>query len=51
MKQSLIMAPSTQDEYINLLPNGTHKFKHQIIVKRDYTDLTKVFDRCSCYKH
>lgn len=36
------MASPTHDEYTNLLPAGSHKFKHRIIVKRDSKDLTKV---------
>ena len=32
----------TLDDYISLLPDNTHKFKHRIIVKRDSEDLTKV---------
>ncbi len=35
------MAP-TLDEYINLLPDGSRKFKHRIIVKRDSADFAKV---------
>ena len=41
MKTSIISSPA-HDEYINLLPDGAHKFKHGIIVKRDYTDFTRV---------
>lgn len=37
----MIMA-GTLDKYINLLPDGSHKFKHRIIVKRDSKDFTKV---------
>lgn len=41
MKTS-IMSSQAHDEYINLFPDGAHKFKHRIIVKRDYTDFTRV---------
>ncbi len=34
------MVSSTGD--FNLLPDGSHKFKHRIIVKRDLADITKV---------
>jgi hypothetical protein len=37
----MIMAP-TLDEYVNFLPDGSHKSKHRIIVKRDSEDFTKV---------
>ena len=30
------------DDYINQLPDGSHKFKHRIIVKRDSKDISKV---------
>ncbi len=36
------MGSPKHDNYINLLPDGTHKFKHRIIVKRDYEDSTRV---------
>lgn len=36
------MIPLTLDEYINLLPAGTRRFKHRIIVKRDSRDFSKV---------
>ena len=36
------MIPPSVDDYINLLPDGSHKFKHRIIVKRDSKDLSKV---------
>lgn len=36
----MIMVSSTAD--INPLPDGSYKFKHRIIVKRDLADLTKV---------
>jgi hypothetical protein len=39
--ETMIMAP-TLDEYVNLLPDGSHKSRHRIIVKRDSDDLTKV---------
>jgi hypothetical protein len=39
--ETIIMAP-TLDEYINLLPDGSRKFKHRIIVKRDSKDFSKV---------
>ena len=42
MKQTILVSPLTPDEYINLLPNGSHKFEHRIIVKRDYNDFTRV---------
>lgn len=34
--------PPTLDEYISLLPDGSHKFKHRITVKRDSKDVSKV---------
>ncbi len=37
-----IVAPSTLDDYINLLPDNSRKFKHRIIVRRDSKDFTKV---------
>ena len=36
----IIVVSSTGD--IERLPDGSHKFKHRIIVKRDSEDLTKV---------
>ena len=36
------MVPSHVDDSMNHLPDGSHKFKHRIIVKRDSKDLTKV---------
>ena len=36
------MVPTTLDNYINLLPPNSHKFKHRIIVKRDSSDFNKV---------
>jgi hypothetical protein len=36
----IIVVSSTGD--IEHLPDGSHKFKHRIIVKRDSVDLTKV---------
>ena len=36
----IIVVSSTGD--IERLPDGSHKFKHRIIVKRDSVDLTKV---------
>ena len=36
----IIVVNSTVDN--NPLPDGSHKFKHRIIVKRDSVDLTKV---------
>jgi hypothetical protein len=39
--ETILMAP-TLDEYINLLPDGSRKFKHRIIVKRDSADFAKV---------
>ena len=36
----IIVVSSTGD--IEYLPDGLHKFKHRIIVKRDSVDLTKV---------
>ena len=36
------MMPPSADDYTNQLPDGSHKFKHRIIVKRDSKDLTKV---------
>ena len=38
LMETMIMAPTT-DEYNNLLPDGSHKSKHRIIVKRDSKDL------------
>lgn len=32
----------TLDNYINLLPDNSHKSKHRIIVKRDSKDFAKV---------
>ncbi len=39
--ETMIMAP-TLDEYVNFLPDGSHKSRHRIIVKRDSEDFTKV---------
>ena len=39
---TMIMIPSNVDDYINQLPDGSHKFKHRIIVKRDSKDISKV---------
>ena len=36
----IIVVSSTGD--IERLPDGSHKYKHRIIVKRDSVDLTKV---------
>ena len=36
----IIVVSSTGD--FNLLPDGSHKFKHRIIIKRDLADFTKV---------
>ena len=36
------MVPSTLDDYINLLPDNSRKFKHRIIVRRDSKDFRKV---------
>ena len=36
------MFPPSLDDYINLLPNNSRKFKHRIIVRRDSLDFTKV---------
>ena len=36
----IIMVSSTVD--YNPLPDGSYKYKHRIIVKRDSSDLTKV---------
>lgn len=36
------MVPPILDDYINLLPDNSHKFKHRIIVRRDSKDFTKV---------
>ena len=36
----IIVVSSTGD--FDPLPDGSHKFKHRIIVKRDSVDLTKV---------
>jgi hypothetical protein len=36
------MIPSSFDDYVNLLPNNSHKSKHRIIVKRDSKDISKV---------
>ena len=36
------MVPPNVDDYINQLPDGSHKFKHRIIVKRDSKDISKV---------
>jgi hypothetical protein len=36
------MVSSSLDEHTNFLPDGSHKSKHRIIVKRDSKDLTKV---------
>jgi hypothetical protein len=36
------MIPSSFDDYVNLLPDDSHKFKHRIIVKRDSKDISKV---------
>ncbi len=41
MKINIMISP-THDNYINLLPDGAHKFKHRIIVKRDSEDSTIV---------
>ena len=41
MKSSIISSPA-HDEYIDLLSYSAHKLKHRIIVKRDYTDFTRV---------
>ena len=41
LMETMIMAPTT-DEYNILLPDGSHKSKHRIIVKRDSTDFSKV---------
>ena len=30
------------DNYLNVLPENSHKFKHRIVVKRDANDHTKV---------
>jgi hypothetical protein len=38
----MIMVPPSVDDYINQLPDGSHKFKHRIIVKRDSKDISKV---------
>ena len=37
------------DDYINQLPDGSHKFKHRIIVKRDSNDISKVLTGHSYY--
>ncbi len=39
--ETMIMTPSP-DDYINLLPANSHKFRNRIIVKRDSEDLRKV---------
>ena len=36
------MVSSSLDDYINLLPDKSRKFKHRIIVRRDSNDFTKV---------
>ncbi|HYG00361.1 MAG TPA: hypothetical protein VD815_09725 [Candidatus Saccharimonadales bacterium] len=36
------MVSSSLDDYINLLPDNSRKFKHRIIVRRDSNDFTKV---------
>ena len=36
------MIPSSFGDYVNLLPDNSHKFKHRIIVKRDSKDISKV---------
>ena len=41
MKTSIMISPK-HDNYISLLPDGAHKFKHRIIVKRDSEDSTRV---------
>jgi hypothetical protein len=41
MKTSIMISPK-HDNYISLLPDGSHKFKHRIIVKRDSEDSTRV---------
>lgn len=38
----MIMVSSSLDDYINLLPDNSRKFKHRIIVRRDSNDFTKV---------
>ncbi len=38
----MIMVLPSVDDYINQLPDGSHKFKHRIIVKRDSKDISKV---------
>ena len=41
MESSIISSPA-HDEYIDLLSDSAHKLKHRIIVKRDYTDFTRI---------
>ena len=36
------MIPSSFDDYVNQLPEDSHKSKHRIIVKRDSKDFSKV---------
>lgn len=36
------MVPPSLDDYSNVLPDNSRKFKHRIIVKRDSKDFTKV---------
>lgn len=36
------MVSPSLDDYINLLPDNSRKFKHRIIVTRDSKDITKV---------
>jgi hypothetical protein len=38
----MIMVLPNVDDYINQLPDGSRKFKHRIIVKRDSKDISKV---------
>jgi len=42
LKETMIMVPPSLDDYIHLLPDNSHWFKHRIIVKRDSKDLRKV---------
>ena len=40
--ETIFVVPPTLDNYINLLPDNSHKSKHRIIVKRDSKDFSKV---------
>ena len=42
LKKTMIMVPPSLDDYIHLLPDNSHRFKHRIIVKRNSKNLGKV---------